>query len=35
MRLADERSSEIQAKTNYYVALAKLNKAIGLPDHYR
>jgi hypothetical protein len=26
---------EVQAQTNYHVALAKPNKAIGLPGHYR
>ena len=35
LRLSDEKTSEIQALTNYYVALAKLNKAIGLPGHYK
>lgn len=35
MRLTDERSAEVQALSNLHVALAKLNKAIGLPGHYR
>lgn len=35
LKLADERVSEAQAKTNYQVALAKLNKAIGLPGYYK
>ncbi len=34
MRLADEKSGQAQALSNYYIALAKLNKAIGLVDHY-
>ena len=35
MKLTEERVGEAQALANYYVALAKLNKAIGLPNHYR
>ncbi len=35
LKLADERVSESQAKTNYQVALAKLNKAIGLLGYYK
>ncbi len=35
MRLNDDRASQIQAQTNYYVALVKLNKAVGLPSHYQ
>jgi len=34
MKLTDEKVAQAQALTNYYVALAKLNKAIGLPGHY-
>jgi hypothetical protein len=33
--VTEERVAQVQALTNYYVALAKLNKAIGLPGHYR
>ncbi len=35
IHLTDEQVSETQALTNYYVALARLNKAVGLPGHYR
>lgn len=35
MKLNDEQVGEVQALTNYYVAVAKLNKAIGLTSHYR
>ncbi|MBI3333020.1 MAG: TolC family protein [Candidatus Omnitrophica bacterium] len=35
LRLAEERVGQTQALTNLRVALAKLNKAIGLPGHYR
>ncbi len=35
MRLTEERVNTSVALTNYYVALARLNKAIGLPGHYR
>ena len=35
MKLTEEKVAQAQALGNYYVALAKLNKAIGLPGHYR
>ncbi|MBI3616033.1 MAG: TolC family protein [Candidatus Omnitrophica bacterium] len=35
LRLTDEHVSEAQALTNYYVALARLNKAIGLTGYYK
>lgn len=35
MRLYDERSGEIQAMVNLQVALAKLNKAIGVPGYFQ
>lgn len=35
MKLTDERVGEAQALSSYHVALAKLNKAIGLPGHYK
>ncbi|PIQ82599.1 MAG: hypothetical protein COV76_02910 [Candidatus Omnitrophica bacterium CG11_big_fil_rev_8_21_14_0_20_64_10] len=35
VQLTDERVGEAQALTNLYVALAKLNKAVGLMGHYR
>ena len=35
LKLTDEKVAEVQALTNYYVAVAKLNKAIGLPGYYR
>ena len=34
IRLSDEEVGQTQALTNYYVALARLNKAVGLPSHY-
>lgn len=34
MKLTEERVGKAQALSSYYVALAKLNKAIGLPGHY-
>lgn len=30
----DEEVGFVQAQTNYHVALARLNKAVGLPGHY-
>ena len=35
MRLTEERVGQAQALSNYYVALAKLNKAVGLSGHYK
>ena len=35
MRLTEERAGKAQALSNYYVALAKLNKAVGLSGHYK
>lgn len=35
MRLYDERAGEIQAMVNLQVALAKLNKAIGVPGYFQ
>lgn len=35
MKVTEERSGEAQALSSYYVALAKLNKAIGLQGHYK
>ncbi len=35
LKLADEKTAQAQALTNHHVALARLNKAIGLPGHYR
>ncbi|MBI3318894.1 MAG: TolC family protein [Candidatus Omnitrophica bacterium] len=35
MKLTEERVGAVQALTNTHVALAKLNKAIGLTEHYR
>ena len=35
MRLAEERSGQAQAVSSYYVALAKLNKAVGLSNYYK
>ena len=35
MKLTEERAGEAQALSSYYVALAKLNKAVGLPGHYK
>ncbi len=35
VKVTEERVAQVQALTNYQVALAKLNKAIGLPGHYR
>lgn len=35
IKLTDERVASVQALTNLQVALAKLNKAIGLPGRYR
>ena len=35
LKLSDEHVGEVQAITNYYVALAKLNKAVGLAGHYK
>jgi outer membrane protein TolC len=35
MRLYDERLGEMQAMVNLEIALSKINKAIGLPGHYR
>lgn len=35
VKLTEEKAGKAQAMGNYYVALAKLNKAIGLPGHYR
>lgn len=35
VKLTEERVGQAQALGNYYVALAKLNKAVGLPGHYR
>ena len=35
MRLTDERAGTAQAISSYYVALAKLNKAIGLAGYYK
>ena len=34
MKLTEERVGKAQALSSYYVALAKLNKAVGLPGHY-
>jgi len=34
IKLTEEKVGESQALSNYHVALAKLNKAIGLPRHY-
>lgn len=35
MKVREEQVGEVQALTAYYVALAKLNKAIGLTGHYQ
>ncbi len=35
IQLNDEYISESVALTNYYVALARLNKAVGMPGHYK
>lgn len=35
MKLTEEKVGQAQATGNYYVALAKLNKAVGLVGHYR
>ena len=35
MRLTEEKVGQAQALTNYYVALAKLNKAVGLSGRYK
>ena len=35
VKLTEERVGQAQALGNYYIALAKLNKAVGLPGHYR
>lgn len=35
MKLTDEKVGEAQALSSYHVALAKLNKAIGLAGHYK
>ncbi len=35
MKLTEEKVSRAQALSSYHAALAKLNKAIGLPGHYQ
>ena len=35
IRLSEEKAARAQVLTNHYVALAKLNKAVGLADHYK
>jgi hypothetical protein len=35
MRLTEERAGQAQALSNYYVALAKLNKAVGMSGYYK
>ena len=35
VRLTEERAGQAQALTNYYVAVAKLNKAVGLSNYYK
>jgi outer membrane protein TolC len=35
IKLADERSLYVQALANYSLSIAKLNKAIGVADHFR
>jgi len=35
MRLTEEKASLAQVMTNYYVALSKLNKAVGLTGYYK
>ncbi len=35
MKVTDEKAGRAQAVSSYYVALAKLNKAIGLAGHYK
>lgn len=35
MKLAEERVAQVQGLSNYYVALARLNKAVGLTGHYQ
>jgi outer membrane protein TolC len=35
MRLVEEKAGQAQALSNYYVALAKLNKAVGMSGYYK
>ncbi len=35
VKLTEEKVARAQAMGSYYAALAKLNKAVGLPGHYR
>ena len=35
MRLTEERAGQAQALSNYFVALAKLNKAVGMSGYYK